>query len=71
MKISELKLGDTVTINAHAYEYKGQQMRKDNGFKASRYVFKSKTTDFEKLFAVNAAIEIVKSGDALELKPKK
>ncbi|WP_258286637.1 hypothetical protein, partial [Escherichia ruysiae] len=63
MKISDIKIGEIVLINGHEYEFKGQQMRSEKGFKSSKYVFRGVRVEGEKTFNVTADLKFRKTGD--------
>lgn len=68
MKIADLKIDTQAIINGHEYRYKGQQMRKANGYRATFVVFESTKGMGEKLFNVSAPLEVVKTGDTYEVR---
>ena len=50
--ISEIKPGKIVLIEKNSYEYRGQEIRKQNGVKKSMYVFKGMSVNHDLTFSV-------------------
>ena len=68
VSLSSIKIGEEVEINGHTFEYEGQQMRKEGGFKRTMICFKGVSCEgFSKEFNVGVKLKFVRIKDKIIL----